>query len=261
LDKKIGEMKENIAIRTRILNDTPIDVFPSDIASLKPKTWLTGSIINYISSFLIDEKTKNSPNLNIQIMKTTFFNYNSKKVQDNQLKEIQLILSSSPDYVLVPMNWKNNHWFICVLDMKNKVIKYFDSLRNSDRFTKAQWFFEQFPELRGFKFMEEKVWEQRDGHSCGLFVIGLMKEFVKSGKLTFDSKNEQDIKLKRQEIVEIILNEKEQTRKNHGIQNFIKIRNQKRGAQTIEIDDEDEKDENQQTKHESRHRMPLPEKG
>jgi len=230
MNKNFEKMNNNVATRTRILNNIPVDIFQFDFESICPEIWISGSVINYISSFLLDEKK----NPKFKIMSTTFFNWTSKKVLEHQLKEMEEIFSTLPEFVLVPMNWKNEHWFLCAIDVKNRKTFYFDSLISSDRSNISKLFFYSFPQLRGFEFTPKRIWEQKDGTSCGIFVIGLLMEFFKSGNFVFVAKTEQDIQLKRKELVEIILQETDQTRKNLHIQNIIHLRKNNSNKRKVE---------------------------
>jgi Ulp1 family protease len=98
---------------------------------------------------------------------------------------------SQLEYIIIPTNSKNEHWFLIVLDMRRKIMRIFDSLKKKlesyDVYVKAlqKWINDEAQDktiqslllkkdgsqATPFEVKIETCYQQRNGTDCGLHTI------------------------------------------------------------------------------------------
>ncbi|XP_068222866.1 uncharacterized protein [Palaemon carinicauda] len=163
----------------------------------KPQNWLTSKEINAYMHLLC--------NLSIGKIHSVDSGWFSQKLLSGNFTKIVVYGSESRhlswarfDFVLIPINEdENRHWTMCVVDMKNKIVYYSNSLTTENRDLVFQLFrylaYEvlvhegeiiKFSDWRCCFFSSNKAFQkQNDGSSCGVFVCATAKAIVLRKKL------------------------------------------------------------------------------
>ena len=125
-------------------------------------------------------------------------------------------------YIFVPMNMRNSHWGISVIDMKEREVKYIDSYHDNGRLVYQNL---ERPILDGLVHFSKKEWacrhqcqfdetwkqipcsvtsspRQENGFDCGVFVC-VFADLLSPGHNLDITQN--DLRFSRQKIAESIL--------------------------------------------------------
>nr|XP_022321445.1 uncharacterized protein LOC111123426 [Crassostrea virginica] len=145
-----------------------------DLQTLQGTRWLNDKIINaYLGLLQSKQNLNDSEHIYIitsyiaVIWKDNRYDYLYRKVQ-----------FSKYSWVFVPINKNDNHWILLAANIRDKTVNILDSLHgDNDRYIE-HW--RRYMRIRAKKVKDlDCTWEkgdlrssrQRDGHSCGLFVL------------------------------------------------------------------------------------------
>uniref|UniRef100_A0A2N9JBG0 Ubiquitin-like protease family profile domain-containing protein n=2 Tax=Fagus sylvatica TaxID=28930 RepID=A0A2N9JBG0_FAGSY len=143
------------------------------VRTLLPNNWVVSDVIDYVASQLaMQEKARSGGEITIWYLPTTFAIY-------------------------IPINDSNTHWYLVVVDVREKEIQYFDTMSSSLHFAdrkkqiaamvKALNDFMLHPKVTPtatFEDLDMTSWPlvtppavpiQPDGSSCGIYVIQFMR--------------------------------------------------------------------------------------
>ena len=181
---------------------------------LMPTTWLNDEIINFYFGML-QERNNNLRALNPHTKKLLFLNtfFMNKLLGDNLLYDSdrnglfpkcfnyqavqkwtkRYIIFNDVDDIYIPINIPNSHWCLIVVDIRNKIIYFYDSIYNFDRGSKfvdatIRWLNEEHFKNFGVP-LETDLWniqilidipQQNNGNDCGVYLI-LFADFRSDG--------------------------------------------------------------------------------
>ncbi|KAK4253628.1 hypothetical protein QN277_010276 [Acacia crassicarpa] len=193
-----------------------------EFITLKPETSLDSLVIDVFVEILTDiERKKNTKPLNWYLPVTFsdaalkgkvshFLNFvHCQKITENYMSDLE-----SCDKIFIPIHVgarPNGHFYLYIIDLKNKEIEIWDSLPNTfeaeiEETTKKlliamEKLFEKVTFTEFHLKMADHILLQPNGYDCGVFVINYMHQsdnYVKGdGSFEFDSQKErEDLALK-----------------------------------------------------------------
>jgi sentrin-specific protease 1 len=204
-----------------------VELTRDKLMCLCDKTWLNDEVINWYMDMLNDRvPRKNGPKT---FCWNSFFwlklsddgkgyNYNSVRRWSTKRK----IKIFDFDRILVPMNIGRNHWAIGLVDIRNKKVRYYDSLAAGTVHTAFAEFIlkyledefkdknkdaqEQCPEFSK-DFIAEPVYppQQLNGYDCGVFTC-MNAECLSNGRDSIDFTQKDIPEMRRKMLCQVLEN-------------------------------------------------------
>ncbi|KAM4895428.1 sentrin-specific protease 2 isoform 2-T2 [Sylvia borin] len=152
-----------------------------DICTLQPLGWLNDRIMNFYMSLLV-ERSKKQGYPAVYAFNTFFYSKLSSTSHKGVKKWTKGVDIFEHDIILVPIHLRT-HWTLLVVDLREKTIKYFDSLgQKGDHICKTilKYLEEESRERRNIELTAsewtlhsmgtEEIPQQNNGSDCGVFV-------------------------------------------------------------------------------------------
>ncbi|KAM4770044.1 sentrin-specific protease 2 isoform 5-T5 [Cyanocitta cristata] len=152
-----------------------------DICTLQPLGWLNDSIMNFYMNLLV-ERSKKEGYPAVYAFSTFFYSKLSSTSHKGVKKWTKGVDIFKHDVILVPIHVRI-HWTLLVVDLREKAIKYFDSLgQKGDHICKTvlKYLEEESKEKRNIELTAsewtlrslgaEEIPQQSNGSDCGVFV-------------------------------------------------------------------------------------------
>jgi Ulp1 family protease len=183
----LNEYKRNVNDDEILLEISCIPITRETFQRLRPEMWLNDEIINIYMCLLDKRDSKLCMLYPEQRKRSLFFNTFSIQLTKIGIEQANKYCSKGKINIFnfkrlyFPINIKNIHWTLIVIDMENKSIVYYDSFHGdgSRLFTLAQQFLEQEAERQQEELKFEE-WQtinakdnpvQQDGTECGVHVL------------------------------------------------------------------------------------------
>lgn len=182
-DEDYSSISRNEEDSLVIINNVPLTLYHYNIL-LHSHLWVTDEIINAFSHILCQVYD------NVHCCSTFFFTHlmGYQRSYDERIwiqkweKSINWI---NKEKIFIPINWSNSHWALCVLDIKDGKLSYYDSIESKSRSKKALNIIQRA--LSHLKIITKPLIsycplgqiQQFDGSSCGIFVCWRMVKIVK----------------------------------------------------------------------------------
>ena len=128
-----------------LVNKFSIPIMTNDFSRLKPgaeddKSWLNDELINFYIE-LLKMRDQESADCNPRYIRNHFFNsFFMAKLRENGVYEYKKVKQWTKDIdifscnqIIIPININGNHWTLAVIDMVNKVIRYYDSMGDAGK--------------------------------------------------------------------------------------------------------------------------------
>ncbi|NWZ89079.1 SENP2 protease, partial [Nesospiza acunhae] len=158
-----------------------LTVTREDICTLQPLGWLNDRIMNFYMGLLV-ERSKKEGYPAVYAFNTFFYSKLSSTSHKGVKKWTKGVDIFEHDVILVPIHLRI-HWTLLVVDLREKTIKYFDSLgRKGDHICKTvlKYLEEESREKRNIELTAsewtlhsmgtEEIPQQNNGNDCGVFV-------------------------------------------------------------------------------------------
>ncbi|TRZ23491.1 hypothetical protein HGM15179_003646 [Zosterops borbonicus] len=158
-----------------------LNVTREDICTLQPLGWLNDRIMNFYMSLLV-ERSKKEGYPAVYAFNTFFYSKLSSTSHKGVKKWTKGVDIFEHDIILVPIHLRT-HWTLLVVDLREKTIKYFDSLgQKGDHICKTilKYLEEESRERRNIELTAsewtlhsmgtEEIPQQNNGSDCGVFV-------------------------------------------------------------------------------------------
>ncbi|XP_023789215.1 sentrin-specific protease 2 isoform X2 [Cyanistes caeruleus] len=158
-----------------------LTVTREDICTLQPLGWLNDRIMNFYMSLLV-ERSKKEGYPAVYAFNTFFYSKLSSASHKGVKKWTKGVDIFEHDVILVPVHLRT-HWTLLVVDLREKTIKYFDSLgQKGDHICKTvlKYLEEESREKRNIELTAsewtlhsmgtEEIPQQNNGSDCGVFV-------------------------------------------------------------------------------------------
>ncbi|KAK3919045.1 Sentrin-specific protease 1 [Frankliniella fusca] len=185
-----------------------------DMRTLKPLAWLNDEVINFYMNLLIERgKSDNYPS--VHAFNTFFFPKLSGSGYDSLKRWTRKVDIFSHDFILVPIH-RGMHWCMAIINMKEKVICYYDSmdgrfpqcadallnyLQKESMDKKKQPF-----DTAGWKKEHaENIPQQNNGSDCGMFACMYAEYVSRNAPISF---TQDDMPYFRRKVVYEILKAK-----------------------------------------------------
>ncbi|KAJ1524450.1 hypothetical protein ONE63_010947 [Megalurothrips usitatus] len=166
----------------------------SDMRTLRPLTWLNDEVINFYMNLLIERgKQDNYPS--VYAFNTFFLPQLLSKGYDSLKRWTKKVDVFAHDFVLVPVH-RGMHWCMAIIDMKEKVIRYYDSLDGpfpqcadallnylqKESMDKKK---QPFDTTGWIKEHAENIPHQNNGSDCGMFACMYAEYASRGAPITF----------------------------------------------------------------------------
>ncbi|XP_062355125.1 sentrin-specific protease 2 [Cinclus cinclus] len=158
-----------------------LTVTREDICTLQPRGWLNDRIMNFYMGLLV-ERSKKEGYPAVYAFNTFFYSKLSSANHKGVKKWTKGVDIFEHDVILVPIHLRI-HWTLLVVDLREKAIKYFDSLgQKGDHICKTvlKYLEEESREKRNIELTTsewtlhsmgtEEIPQQNNGSDCGVFV-------------------------------------------------------------------------------------------
>ncbi|NXO30975.1 SENP2 protease, partial [Cisticola juncidis] len=158
-----------------------LTVTREDICTLQPLGWLNDRIMNFYMGLLV-ERSKKEGYPAVYAFNTFFYAKLSSTGHKGVKKWTKGVDIFQHDIILVPIHLRT-HWTLLVVDLREKTIKYFDSLgQRGDHICKTilKYLEEESRERRSIELTAfewtlhsmgtQEIPQQNNGHDCGVFV-------------------------------------------------------------------------------------------
>ncbi|NWI06938.1 SENP2 protease, partial [Tichodroma muraria] len=158
-----------------------LTVTREDICTLQPQGWLNDRIMNFYMGLLV-ERSKKEGYPAVYAFNTFFYSKLSSTSHKGVKKWTKGVDIFEHDVILVPIHLRI-HWTLLVVDLREKTIKYFDSLgQKGDHICKTvlKYLEEESREKRNIELTAsewtlhsmgtEEIPQQDNGSDCGVFV-------------------------------------------------------------------------------------------
>lgn len=183
---------------TILVNAFNLTVKGRDMRTLRPLAWLNDEVINFYMNLLIERgKGENYPS--VHAFNTFFFPKLLSNGYDSLKRWTKKVDIFAHDLILVPVH-RGAHWCMAIIDMKEKIIRYYDSmdgrypqcadallnyLQKESLDKKKQPF-----DTSGWQREHaEDIPQQNNGSDCGMFAC-MYAEYVSRGApITFTQDN------------------------------------------------------------------------
>jgi Ulp1 family protease len=209
---------------TLVASRNNIEVSLDKLQCLQDKQWLNDEVINFYFDLLNEYSSRNVKGPKTYLWNSFFWlklsddgkGYNYKSVQRwTTRRKVDLFAF---DRFIVPMNIGRNHWALGLVDLKNKSIKYFDSLAGGSLHASFADFLlkyledefrdkrktEECPDFRNsFSIDPVDPPQQTNGYDCGVFTC-MNAECLTSGRDWLDFDQSLIPKMRRKIAAQII---------------------------------------------------------
>uniref|UniRef100_A0A8D2MIW7 Ubiquitin-like protease family profile domain-containing protein n=1 Tax=Zonotrichia albicollis TaxID=44394 RepID=A0A8D2MIW7_ZONAL len=158
-----------------------LTVTREDICTLQPLGWLNDRIMNFYMGLLV-ERSKKEGYPAVYAFNTFFYSKLSSTSHKGVKKWTKDVDIFEHDVIFVPIHLRI-HWTLLVIDLREKTIKYFDSLgQKGDHICKTvlKYLEEESREKRNIELTAsewtlhsmgtEEIPQQNNGNDCGVFV-------------------------------------------------------------------------------------------
>jgi len=221
LPELTSDMEEKIAAALRpgqpsqILSEAfRLQITRRDIATLGGLNWLNDEIINFYMNLLI-ERGEQEGNAKVYAFNTFFYpkimNGGHQAVR-RWTKKVDIF---AMNYILIPVHL-GMHWCLCVANMKDQVITYYDSMggRNEACVEAVRKYVNDESMAKrqtGIKFsewklvIEEDIPQQMNGSDCGMFTCKYAEYITRGKAISF---TQEDMPYFRRRMVYEILTKK-----------------------------------------------------
>ncbi|KAM7043847.1 sentrin-specific protease 2 [Acridotheres tristis] len=177
-----------------------LTVTREDISTLQPPGWLNDKIINFYMSLLV-ERSKKEGYPSVYAFNTFFYSKLSSTSHKGVKKWTKGVDIFEHDVILVPIHLRI-HWTLLVVDLREKTIKYFDSLgERGDHICKTvlKYLEEESREKRNIELTAsewtlhsmgtEEIPQQNNGSDCGVFTCKFADFISRDKPITFTAEH------------------------------------------------------------------------
>ncbi|KAF9210118.1 SUMO1 sentrin specific peptidase 1 [Haplosporangium sp. Z 27] len=178
-----------------------VSILKKDIHTLRPGEWLNDEVINFYGNLILARSKESTTLPKIHVFSTFFYKTLSENGYEKVRRWTKKVKIFEMDYILMPIHRSGNHWTTAVIDMKKKLISYYDSLlgNNPKCFLVLRNYLEQESLDKLKKPFDFEGWEndcpkdiptQKNGYDCGVFTCTFI-EFKSRGldELEFSQEN------------------------------------------------------------------------
>lgn len=110
-----------------------VEIRRKDILTLADQKWVNDEVINFYFNLIMERAEKKSERYpSVHAFKTYFFPVLSSRGFDDVKKWTSRVDIFAKDLLLIPIHL-GNHWAIVVVDMRKKILEFYDSM-GSERF-------------------------------------------------------------------------------------------------------------------------------
>lgn len=188
---------------TQIIQKFCIPITVRDLKTLRSPNWLNDEVINFYFELLSQRSKGNLNYPRIHIFNTFFY----PKLKSNGYESIKRWTRKvdifSFDMILIPIHL-GIHWCCAEINMKEKAIRYYDSLHNSNKTCLKllhEYLIEEHKDKKGTDGNAEFDFEkwtlsspknipcQQNGYDCGVFTCVYAEYRSRDADFTFSQKN------------------------------------------------------------------------
>lgn len=180
-----------------------IPITVRDLKTLRPPNWLNDEVINFYFELLRQRSKENSNYPRLHIFNTFFYPKLKSNGYDSIKRWTKKVDIFSFDMILVPIHL-GVHWCCAEINLKERSIRYFDSLHNSNKTCLKllhEYLIEEHKDKKGcdgnaeFDFdnwtlsSPKNIPCQQNGYDCGVFTCIFAEYRSRDADFTFSQKN------------------------------------------------------------------------
>ncbi|XP_078571968.1 uncharacterized protein LOC144859306 isoform X1 [Branchiostoma floridae x Branchiostoma japonicum] len=172
-----------------------LEITRKDMHTLAGLNWLNDEIINFYMNMIMDRGNIQG-NLKVHAFNTFFYTKITQQGPSSVMRWTRKVSLFSMDLVLVPVHL-GMHWCMAVLDMRNKCIKYYDSMggRNDKGINALRDYLQaEHKDKKGSNLdlsgwtsqYPENIPQQMNGSDCGMFACKFAEYASRDASINFD---------------------------------------------------------------------------
>ncbi|CAH1238982.1 SENP2 [Branchiostoma lanceolatum] len=175
-----------------------LEITRKDMHTLAGLNWLNDEIINFYMNMIMDRGNIQG-NLKVHAFNTFFYTKITQQGPSSVMRWTRKVSLFSMDLVLVPVHL-GMHWCMAVLDMRNKCIKYYDSMggKNNKGINALRDYLQaEHKDKKGANLdlsgwtsqYPENIPQQMNGSDCGMFACKFAEYASRDASINFDQKH------------------------------------------------------------------------
>ncbi|XP_017872529.1 PREDICTED: uncharacterized protein LOC108620149 [Drosophila arizonae] len=184
-----------------LISKFSLSITRNDIRTLSGSSWLNDEVINFYMNLLTDRSQRNEGKLpSVYAMNTFFVPRLLQGGYGNVKRWTRKVDIFSKDIIPVPVHVSNVHWCMAIIHMKNKTIRYYDSMGkpNSEVLSALEnYLLEESLDKRKKPFDTsdfiienvQNVPHQTNGSDCGVFSCMFAEYITRNKSLTFSQEH------------------------------------------------------------------------
>ncbi|XP_078656292.1 uncharacterized protein LOC144902622 isoform X1 [Branchiostoma floridae x Branchiostoma belcheri] len=172
-----------------------LEISRKDMHTLAGLNWLNDEIINFYMNMIMDRGNAQG-NLKVHAFNTFFYTKLTQQGPGSVMRWTRKVSLFSMDLVLVPVHL-GMHWCMAVLDMRNKCIKYYDSMggKNNKGINALRDYLQaEHKDKKGSNLdlsgwtsqYPENIPQQMNGSDCGMFACKFAEYASRDARINFD---------------------------------------------------------------------------
>lgn len=194
---QLNRLSKTLFLTQKTIEIGDIELYIHDLEKLRPNIWLNNKIImSYIN--LVKEYFSE---LDVQIypLSTFFYKYVKDKNKNFISNSFNEYIQGEYDFIIIPIHLPN-HWTLCIIDIKNKIFEYYDSLKGSiEKNLKILQKIKEAISIISHEFSEFYDFEMQDRSSsvplqdncsdCGVFCCMYVRHRIENKNIQIKQKN------------------------------------------------------------------------
>ncbi|XP_023164790.2 ubiquitin-like-specific protease 1 [Drosophila hydei] len=184
-----------------LISKFSLSITRNDIRTLAGSSWLNDEVINFYMNLLTDRSQRKEGKLpSVYAMNTFFVPRLLQGGYSNVKRWTRKVDIFSKDIIPVPVHVSNVHWCMAIIHMKNKTIRYYDSMGkpNSEVLNALEnYLLEESLDKRKKPFDTsdftienvQNVPHQTNGSDCGVFSCMFAEYITRNKPLTFSQEH------------------------------------------------------------------------
>ncbi|KAH8292512.1 hypothetical protein KR054_011176, partial [Drosophila jambulina] len=173
----------------------------SDILTLVGSNWLNDEVINFYMNLLIERSEQREGELpSVYAMNTFFLQRLTLSGHAGVSRWTRRVDLFSKDIIPVPVHHEGAHWCMAIIHMRDRTIRYYDSMGRHNQFVldALESYLQQESldkcqvpfDTSGFTIESvQDVPRQSNGYDCGVFSCMFAEYVTRNAKINFSQKN------------------------------------------------------------------------
>ncbi|XP_026469904.1 sentrin-specific protease 1-like [Ctenocephalides felis] len=182
--------------REKLITKFSITITREDIKCLQHSEWLNDQVINFYLNLIMERSQRNDLLPKVYVMSTFFFTKLCRGEFESLRRWTRKVDLFSYDLIPIPFNQNDVHWCLFLINMKKKVIEFYDSLGHNDIDSSKKLLQYLSDELwdKKHQILDVNKWklscmkgipQQLNGTDCGVFTCTNAEYLTRNASLSF----------------------------------------------------------------------------